>query len=202
MLCCVLVANVTLARPCSRCFARIQNKKKSVFAELDREQSLSTPRGGGELRSALPHFVRTHSCTHSSQPLPSPRHMASWSGQLTDLNGAGAGMQSKSQAYEHKTAAYMRTGCNAFKSNDSLPVCPLKVPTRLPLLRSWAVHAAYRSEFAQEIEAQQTPRYMNSNPHTAQAFGVAPAPRPIHTGPATPRNRAFQVCLVRHVPLS
>ena len=157
-------------------------------ADLEREQSLPTP-CGSELRNSFScSRTRSGHCNGSAAPLPSPRYCASSrSTQLEDLSGAGAsGMQSQTCEYK---MAYTRAGCGPFKSTDALPGCPLKTTARLPVTRSWAAHSAYGSEFAIEIEAQQTPRHRR----TGSGFGISCAPAPVHAAPETPRNQSFQV---------
>jgi hypothetical protein len=167
---------------------------------MERDNSLSTPLAGGDLRCSFA-LNRSHSGHYNSAPpMPSPRqHCTSRSCQVADLTGASAsGMQSQQQTHDHKIAlAYMRPTSNSFKTNDSISSGRMKnPPTILPLMRGWAVHSAYRSEFAQEIEAQQTPRYRSQNHHSGQSFGIASTSRPVHTRPATPRNRTIQVHIV------
>lgn len=172
-------------------FARALLRKgceRLLCADSEWETAMAAPRGSRELRRSLSHTARTYS---SAAPLPSSQQFCN-SGQAPDLQGCST---SKSQAYDHKPAANVLTGCHAFKSNDSLPGCPLKAPPRLPIMRTWAVHSAYRSEFAQEIEAQQTPRHRSNAPLTPRpGFGIASTPRPILTKAAVLRQSPQQVC--------
>ena len=151
---------------------------------MEREPSLPTPRGR-ELRNSFScSFSRSAHCNGPAAPLPSPRYCtSSRSVQLEDICGPGAsGMQSPACEYKK---AYTRAGCNSFKSTDA--GCPLKASAKLPPMGSRAVHSAYGSEFALEIEAQQTPRRRSSG------FGISCAPTPVRATPETPRARAVQV---------